>query len=224
VEEDNRLTNEVNAFLDAGGEVNWSVIARCIEGRTAKQCRERWRCNLDPQINKNEWSVEEDLMIVNLQRELGNRWALLAKSLPGRTENAIKTRFRSLQRSNKRKWSPQEDTLLMQMIRSGANFEEVSQVMTRRSLNSVRVRYKQLSEGSQTVSASPPRAAVFAALSHPLQHHHSNSYQQPIYSSPHMLDTAIDYGLQNSFLEPGSKRAPDFEDENPVKLHKLESF
>jgi len=169
-EEDEKLTNEVNAFLDVGADVNWTSISRQIEGRTAKQCRERWRCNLDPGINKTEWTAEEDLMIVNLQQELGNRWALLAKSLPGRTENSIKTRFRSLQRSTKRKWTPQEDTALMQMIRNGSNFEEISQVMNRRSLNSVRVRYKQICESAQVPALSPPRTSMYVPMHVPLMH------------------------------------------------------
>jgi hypothetical protein len=231
-EEDERLTKEVNSFLDGGGEVNWSVIARCIEGRTAKQCRERWRCNLDPNINKNEWTVEEDLMIVNLQKELGNRWALLAKSLPGRTENAIKTRFRSLQRSNKRKWSPQEDSMLMQMIRSGSNFEEVSQVLSRRSLNSVRVRYKQLSEGSQSTTVSPPRQAVFAALAsaplvqQSLAHPPIRSYSSA--ASAHSDGTMLDFAMQHAMSETGGKRSMPFGDfdieDHASKLPKLEVF
>jgi len=219
-EEDERLTAEVNAFLDSGGDVNWSAVARCIEGRTAKQCRERWRCNLDPNINKTEWTVEEDLMIVNLQKELGNRWALLAKSLPGRTENAIKTRFRSLQRSNKRKWSPQEDSLLMQMIRSGSNFLEVSQVLSRRSMNSVRVRYKQLCEGSQASAVSPPRAAVFAALAQPV-----SMLQAPMMFQPSLDGT--EYSLQTTILEPGTKRmhpGSEFEDDHSSKMSKLEVY
>jgi hypothetical protein len=224
-EEDQRLTNEVNAFIDAGGEVNWSVVAKCIEGRTAKQCRERWRCNLDPCINKTEWTVEEDLLIVNLQRELGNRWALLAKSLPGRTENAIKTRFRSLQRSNKRKWSPQEDSLLMQMIRSGSNFEEVAQVMSRRSVNSVKVRYKQLSEGSQVAAISPPRGSGFPNMTSvgPMmaQVGYTAMMTQP------QVENGVDYAVHSTMMEPGTKRLSsvfsEFDDEH-AKVAKLEVF
>jgi len=226
-EEDDRLTSEVNAFLDAGGEVNWSVVARCIDGRTAKQCRERWRCNLDPNINKNEWTVHEDLLIVNLQRELGNRWALLAKSLPGRTENAIKTRFRSLQRSNKRKWSVDEDSLLMQMIRTGSNFEEVAQVMSRRSLNSVKVRYKQLSEGSQNPAASPPRTAVYANMNNPLMIAQQQPYGSMLYGQQ-QLDGGLDYSLHSTLIEPGTKRLSsmfnEFDDDHTNKTSKLEVF
>jgi hypothetical protein len=217
-EEDEKLMREVNGFLESGGEVNWTTISKCIEGRTAKQCRERWRCNLDPNINKTEWTQEEDLMIINLQQELGNRWALLAKSLPGRTENSIKTRFRSLQRSTKRKWTPQEDSMLMQMIRSGSNFSEVAQVMTRRSLNSVRVRYKQLTEGSQVPALSPPRASSHTPI-------YQNLLPAPFLQQAFVMEPE----LQNNFsvLEhhPNLKRLhpSDFEDDNS-KLLKMDAY
>lgn len=224
-EEDDRLMHEVNQFLDAGGEVNWSLVAKTIEGRTAKQCRERWRCNLDPNINKNEWTVEEDMLIVNLQRELGNRWALLAKSLPGRTENAIKTRFRSLQRSNKRKWSPQEDSLLMQMVRSGSSFEEAAQVMSRRSLNSVKIRYKQLSEGSQVSAISPPRGM---SSTMPVGGQSAGLFGSMVPTTH--VDTGIEFGLNTAgLIEPGTKRLSavfsDFDDETHAsKQPRLESY
>jgi hypothetical protein len=215
-EEDARLLKEVNSYVDAGGEVNWTAISKCIEGRTAKQCRERWRCNLDPHINKTEWTPEEDSMIVNLQKELGNRWALLAKSLPGRTENAIKTRFRSLQRSNRRKWTPQEDSMLMQMIRTGSNFEEVSQVMTRRSLNSVRVRYKQLCEGSQASAISPPRNS--STVSNAMFPSFVSSMVHP---SP-SIGSELDYGsLVSSDSNMLKRSIPDFEEENHHHHQKL---
>ena len=39
------------------------------------------------------------------QRRLGNRWAFIASMLPGRTENAVKTRFKSIMRAKRREWS-----------------------------------------------------------------------------------------------------------------------
>ncbi len=41
----------------------WAVIGKFITNRNGKQCRERWRNHLRPQLNKSEWSVEEDVQI-----------------------------------------------------------------------------------------------------------------------------------------------------------------
>lgn len=74
------------------GNVKWSEIANQLPGRIGKQCRERWFNHLDPGINKGDWSEEENLFLFRAQQQFGNRWCDIAKSLPGRTENAVKNR------------------------------------------------------------------------------------------------------------------------------------
>ena len=81
---------------------DWRIIANEIDGRSAKQCRERWCNHLDPSIIKGNWTEEEDALILQRQKEMGNKWSKISKMLLGRTENAVKVRWKALDRAAKK--------------------------------------------------------------------------------------------------------------------------
>jgi hypothetical protein len=97
---------EDNMLLKLVGEhgTNWPKVAENwsfthdFRVRTVKQIRERWNNHVDPAISRAPFSHEEDQRIIQLHRTLGNSWSAIAKNLPGRVGEAVKSRFKSLSR------------------------------------------------------------------------------------------------------------------------------
>lgn len=111
--------DELLKELVAEGRKNWGQVAAKIPGRTSKQCRERWYNHLDPSIVRGEYTADEDRIILEAQAKLGNRWSAIAAMLPGRTEDAVKIRWKSLCRVRKgqnRRGQPEKDKITPKIV------------------------------------------------------------------------------------------------------------
>mmetsp|Transcript_3312 Transcript_3312/g.5099 ORF Transcript_3312/g.5099 Transcript_3312/m.5099 type:complete len:259 (+) Transcript_3312:22-798(+) len=112
-QEDELLQN----LVDQLGSRQWTQIAKQINSimynekpiRQGRQCRERWINHLNPGLKKGSWTREEDITILQTQLEIGNKWSEIAKLLPGRNENSVKNRFKSMISRAEKQWPSDTD-------------------------------------------------------------------------------------------------------------------
>jgi hypothetical protein len=94
--EDMKLKDAVQIH---GGN-NWGAIAVLVPGRTEKQCYNRWRCALDPSMDRangrtGRWSEDEDSQLKDAVQSYGSKnWGAIAALIPGRVGNQCRHRWK----------------------------------------------------------------------------------------------------------------------------------
>lgn len=98
IKEDQLLIHLVKQY-GTKDKINWYIIAMHIEGRTARQCRERYQLYLSDGIKRKEkWTKEEDETLLKQYSILGPKWKKMEQFFEGRTSYSIKNRFISLKK------------------------------------------------------------------------------------------------------------------------------
>ncbi|KAI0116798.1 hypothetical protein F4814DRAFT_261538 [Daldinia grandis] len=86
----NREDEMLKEIVEQQGALNWVKIAQRVQTRSPKQCRERYHQNLKPGLNHSPITPEEGILIEDMVRSKGKRWAEIARALNNRSDNAVK--------------------------------------------------------------------------------------------------------------------------------------
>ncbi|CAN4093625.1 unnamed protein product [Withania somnifera] len=82
---------KILAYVASHGIGNWTLVPQKAGlNRCGKSCRLRWTNYLRPDLKHDNFTPQEEECILELHKTIGSRWSLIAKRLPGRTDNDVK--------------------------------------------------------------------------------------------------------------------------------------
>ena len=93
-EEDAQLLRLVQQF----GAKDWIRISSLIGTRNPRQCRERYKNYVNPELRVGDWTKEEDRLIEEKFHEMGAKWNRISKFFVNRSDNAIRNRWMMIAR------------------------------------------------------------------------------------------------------------------------------
>ncbi|KAL9248884.1 Transcription factor MYB35-like protein [Drosera capensis] len=92
---------KILAYAANYGVGNWTLVPKKAGlNRCGKSCRLRWTNYLRPDLKHDNFSPQEEEPIIQLHHAIGSRWSLIAKQLPGMTDNDVRNYWNTKPRKN----------------------------------------------------------------------------------------------------------------------------
>ena len=98
--EDEQLLDNINKYLKNHKKIIWTKVG--VPGRNFKQCKERYENQLNPNINKSDFTNVEINIIIQKQKEFGNKWKKISSFLNNRTDGQVKNKWYSIKNNIKK--------------------------------------------------------------------------------------------------------------------------
>ncbi|VDB93451.1 unnamed protein product [Peniophora sp. CBMAI 1063] len=161
------------AIHNTQGDIDWKIIAKFVPERTNKACRKRWLHSLCPTVKKTAWTHAEDDTLLRLYEQHGPKWALIARAISGRTDDACSKRYReALDPSLKRdEWTAEEDARLIELqANMGGKWGQIGPAMGRSGLgcrNRWRLLERKRTAGSRGTGSTFGSAAGTSSITEP---------------------------------------------------------
>jgi len=87
---------QLRTLVQQYGTNQWKKIADVLPDRTPRQCRERYKNYLAPDIINAPWTRDEDISLKYLYTHYGPKWSIISQYFKTRSEVNVKNRWTSI--------------------------------------------------------------------------------------------------------------------------------
>lgn len=141
---------------------DWNLISNHMQGRNPRQCRERWKNYVNPELLNIPWTDEEDNLLSKKLAEIGTKWHVVAKFFPNRGINNVKNRWLTInRRKNKLALNDaiaKEDHSTLQIFRDPTKAQNETQINS--NFHSTHEKFPSISAITQSLVSIPQTTPI----------------------------------------------------------------